>query len=189
MRQSDISLHLLNKAIEKAREIIEEKSPNLPNKDEVARQIGVGAVVFFDLYNSRIKDIDFYWDRALNFDGETGPYVMYSHARCCSVLRKAGDCDAAPDYSALSDVDSQNVVRLLEQFPEILKAALNKSEPSMITRYSVDLAQAYNKFYYENKVMVDDLGQRAARIQLTQAVKQTIKKALELIGIEAPERM
>ncbi|MBQ3574963.1 MAG: arginine--tRNA ligase, partial [Clostridia bacterium] len=133
---------LLNTAIQKARAILDEKSPDLENKDEVARQIGVGAVVFFDLYNNRIKDIDFYWDRALNFDGETGPYVMYSHARCCSVLRKAGECDAAPDFAALSDPEAQDVVRVLEQFPEVLKNALNKSEPSMITRYSVDLAQA-----------------------------------------------
>ena len=180
---------LLNTAIQKARAIIDEKSPDLENKDVVARQVGVGAVVFFALYNNRIKDIDFYWDRALNFDGETGPYVMYTHARCCSVLRKAGECDAAPDFSALSDPESQDVVRLLEQFPEILKAALNKSEPSMVTRYSVDLAQAYNKFYYEHKVMVDDLGVRAARLMLTRAARQTIAKALELIGLEAPERM
>ena len=180
---------LLNTAIQKARAIIDEKSPDLENKDAVARQVGVGAVVFFALYNNRIKDIDFYWDRALNFDGETGPYVMYTHARCCSVLRKAGECDAAPDFSALSDPEAQDVVRLLEQFPEILKAALNKSEPSMVTRYSVDLAQAYNKFYYEHKVMVDDLGVRAARLMLTRAARQTIAKALELIGLEAPERM
>ena len=180
---------LLDTSIEKARAIIDEKSPDLENKDEVARQVGVGAVVFFALYNNRIKDIDFYWDRALNFDGETGPYVMYTHARACSVLRKAGDCDAAPDYAALSDPEAQDVVRMLEQFPEVLKAALNKSEPSMITRYSVDLAQSFNKFYYEHKVMVDDLGARSARIHLTRAVKQTIAKALDLIGLEAPERM
>ncbi|MDD5897818.1 MAG: arginine--tRNA ligase, partial [Clostridia bacterium] len=110
---------LLNQSIEKARAIIDEKSPDLENKDEVSRQIGVGAVIFFVLYNNRIKDIDFWWDRALNFDGETGPYVMYTHARACSVLRKAGDCDAAPDYSALSDPEAQDVVRMLEQFPEV----------------------------------------------------------------------
>jgi len=180
---------LLNTSIQKARAIIDEKSPDLENKEEVARQIGVGAVVFFALYNNRIKDIDFYWDRALNFDGETGPYVMYTHARCCSVLRKAGQCDAAPRFDALSDPEAQDVIRMLEQFPEILKAAINRSEPSMVTRYSVDLAQAYNKFYYEHKVMVDDLSERAARLMLTRAVKQTIAKALDLIGLEAPERM
>ena len=180
---------VLKTAIDKARVIIDEKSPDLENKDEIARQIGVGACVFFDLYNNRIKDIDFDWDRALNFEGETGPYVMYTHARASSVLRKAGACDAAPDYSALADPEAQDVVRLLEQFPETLKLALDRSEPSMITRYSVDLAQAYNKFYYERRILDDDMGARAARLALTKAARQTIRVALSLIGLEAPERM
>lgn len=181
---------LLTQAIEKARAIIDEKSPDLDNKDEVARQVGIGAVVFFDLYNNRIKDIDFSWDRALNFDGETGPYVQYTHARACSVLRKAGEVDTtAPDYAALSDPFSQDVVRLIEQFPDILKSAVNRSEPSMVTRFCVDLAQAFNKFYYENKVMVDEPGVRAARLMLTDAVRQTLKQGLYLIGVEAPTRM
>ena len=180
---------LLNTSIQKARAIIEEKSPDLENKDEVAKQIGVGAVVFFALYNNRIKDIDFWWDRALNFDGETGPYVMYTHTRACSVMRKAGECDAEPDYSALADPEAQDVVRLLGQFPEVAKAALVRSEPSMITRYSVDLAQAYNKFYYERKVMVDEPGVRAARIQLTRATRDLLRLSLNLIGITAPTRM
>ncbi len=180
---------LLHEAIGKARAIIEEKSPELENKDEVARQIGIGAVVFFDLYNNRIKDIDFTWERALNFDGETGPYVMYTHARACSVLRKAGSEAAAPDFGALTDPCSQDVVRLIEQFPDILKSAVNRSEPSMVTRFAVDLAQAFNKFYYENKVMVDEAGTRAARLMLTDATRQVLKQALYLIGIEAPERM
>ena len=181
---------LLTQAVEKARAIIDEKSPDLENKDEVARQVGIGAVVFFDLYNNRIKDIDFTWDRALNFDGETGPYVQYTHARACSVLRKAEGIDvSAPDFAALSDTFSQDVVRLIEQFPDILKSAVNRSEPSMVTRFSVDLAQAFNKFYYENKVMVDEPGTRAARLLLTRAVRQVLKQALYLIGVEAPERM
>ncbi|MBR7188250.1 MAG: arginine--tRNA ligase [Clostridia bacterium] len=181
---------LLNTAIEKARAIIEEKSPDLENKDEVARQVGVGAVVFFDLYNNRIKDIDFQWDRALNFEGETGPYVQYTHARACSVLRKAEGLETAqPDFSALSDPFAQDVVRMIEQFPDVLKAAVNRSEPSMVTRFSVDLAQAFNKFYYENKVMVDEPGVRTARLMLTDCTRQVLKQALYLIGIEAPERM
>ncbi len=181
---------LLHEAIGKARAIIEEKSPDLEDKDEVARQVGLGAVVFFDLYNNRIKDIDFTWERALNFDGETGPYVQYTHARACSVLRKAEGVDrSGPDFAALSDPFSQDVVRLIEQFPDILKSAVNRSEPSMVTRFSVDLAQAFNKFYYENKVMVDEPGTRAARLLLTDAVRQVLKQALYLIGVEAPERM
>ena len=181
---------LLNQAVEKARAIIDEKSPDLENRDEVARQVGIGAVVFFDLYNNRIKDIDFSWERALNFEGETGPYVQYTHARACSVLRKAaGIGTAQPDFSALSDPFAQDVVRVIEQFPDIVRAAVNRSEPSMVTRFAVDLAQAFNKFYYENKVMVDDPGVRAVRLMLTDAVRQLLRQALYLIGIEAPERM
>ena len=180
---------LLNTAIEKARAIIDEKSPDLENKDEVSRQIGVGAVIFFVLYNNRIKDIDFWWDRALNFDGETGPYVMYTHARSCSVLRKAGKVDAEPDYNGLADPYAQDVVRLIEQFPSVVKAAMERNEPSMITRFSVDLAQAFNKFYYECKILDDDMGVRAARVRLTDATRSVIKQALQLISIEAPEKM
>jgi arginyl-tRNA synthetase len=106
------------------------------------------------------------------------------------VLHKAEGTDtSSPDFSALSDAYSQDVVRLIEQFPDILKSAVNRSEPSMVTRFSVDLAQAFNKFYYENKVMVDEPGTRAARLLLTDAVRQTLKQALYLIGVEAPERM
>ncbi len=180
---------LLNKAVEKARAIIEEKSPDLENKDEVSRQVGVGAVVFFDLYNNRIKDIDFTWDRALNFDGETGPYVQYTHARACSVLRKAGECAAQPDYEALSGVEAQDVVRLLEQFPALVKEAVERNEPSMVTRFSVNLSQVFNKFYYECRILDEDLSARKARLMLTDAVRSVIKTALYLIGIEAPERM
>ena len=183
---------LLHQAIQKARDIIEEKSPALENKEEIARQIGVGAVVFFVLYNNRIKDIDFWWDRALNFEGETGPYVMYTHARACSVLRKP-EAQAAegakPDFAALADPEAQEVVRLIEQFPLILKSALERSEPSMITRFSADLAQAFNKFYYERRILDEDMGARAARLMLTRVSKNVIRVALSLIGLAAPERM
>ena len=146
-------------------------------------------MVFFALYNSRIKDIDFWWDRALNFDGETGPYVMYTHARCMSVLRKCGDVDAVPDYSALDDPEAQAVVRLIDDFPGVVHLAVERNEPSLVTRFSVELAKAYNKFYYEHRILDDDLSARAARVELTRAASQTIKTALGLIGIEAPDRM
>ena len=182
---------LLNKAIEKAREIIEEKSPNLPNKDEVARQVGVGAVVYFDLHNERIKDIDFRWERALSFEGETGPYVQYTHARCCSVLRKAqAYADVEPNYGVLCDDEALDVLMLLSRFPEVVRKAMDQNEPSLITRHTTSLAQAYNKYYFEHRIMEEnDPAGSAARVNLTDAVRDVIKTGLYLIGVEAPERM
>lgn len=179
---------LLNRSIDKARAIIDEKSPQLENKDEVARKVGIGAVVFFALSAGRIKDIDFWWDRALNFDGETGPYVQYTYARCCSVLGKA-NVDAQPDYAGLSDAEAQDVVRLLEQFPALVKEAAQRNEPSIITRFTVDLAQAYNKFYYEHRILDCEPAVSAARVALTKAVRDVIGTGLRLIGVEPTEKM
>ncbi len=180
---------LLQKAQEKALEIIREKSPNLPEKEEVARQVGVGAVVYATLQNNRIKDIDFHWDRALNFDGETGPYVQYTYARCGSVLRKAGELAAAPDYGALLDDEAQAVLRLLARFPEDVRAACRTNEPFMVTRAVTEIAKAYNKYYYEHRILEGEESAQAARVQLTDAVRHVIKTGLYLIGMEAPERM
>ena len=180
---------LLNRAVEKAREIIEEKSPNLPDKDKVARQVGIGAVVFFDLFNNRIKDIDFRWDRALNFDGETGPYAQYTHARCCSLLAKAGELDAEADYAALENPAAQEVVRTLERFPEVVSEACHRNEPSLVTRYTVELASNFNRFYYENRILTEDAAQSKARANLTAATASCLRTALSLIGVEAPEKM
>ena len=180
---------LLQRAQEKALAIINEKNPNLENKEEVARQVGVGAVVYSDLSASRIKDIDFWWDRALNFDGDTGPYVQYTFARCCSVLRKAGEVADAPDYSALQDDEAQQILRLLARFPEDVRAACRTNEPFMVTRAVTELAKAYNKFYYEHRILDGEAGSIAARVQLTDAVRQVIRTGLYLIGMEAPERM
>lgn len=180
---------LLARAQEKARAIIEEKSPHLENKDEVARQVGVGAVVYSTLQNNRIKDIDFWWDRALNFEGETGPYVQYTYARCCSVLRKAPDGLPEPDYSALTDDESQALLRLLSRFPEAVSEACLRNEPSIVTRTTTEIAKAYNKFYYEHRILDDEPAFSSARLLLTRASAQVIKTGLYLIGLSAPERM
>ena len=180
---------LLTRAQERALDIIKEKSPGLENKEEVARQVGVGAVVYATLQNNRIKDIDFWWDRALNFDGETGPYVQYTFARCCSVLRKAPEITANPDYAALTDDEAQALLRLLSRFPEAVSEACLRNEPSIVTRATTEIAKAYNKYYYEHRILDDDPASTAARLQLTDACRQTIKTGLYLIGLDAPERM
>ena len=181
---------VLNKSVEKALQIITEKSPDLENKEEVAEQVGIGAVLFSVLYNSRIKDIVFSYDRVLNFDGETGPYVQYTHARCNSVLKKAGEYDGGEvDYSGISDEESSEVVKLIASFPEAVKAAAEKYEPCFVARHLVSLAQSYNRFYLANRIANAEPKIRNARVLLTTAVKNVLESGLALLGIAAPEKM
>lgn len=181
---------VLNQAIDRTRQIIEEKNPDAENIDEVAKAVGVGAVVFQELSNSRIKDYTFSWDRTLSFEGETGPYVQYTHARCCAVLRKAGQPVSADiNYEALSDQDAADVLSVLETFNKSIMTAMKKNEPHIVTRFVLDLAQAFNKFYHNNPILVEDDDLRAARLALVEATRQTIENALKILGMKAPQKM
>jgi len=189
---------VLRQAIAKTKSIMEERNPGLPNKDEVARQVGVGAIVFNDLSGNRIKDISFSWEDALSFEGETGPYVQYAHARASSVLQKAaakfGAAAEAPaaanrSYAALTDDASFRLIKEIASFGERVEWAMEKLEPSIVSRYLIDLAQAFNRFYHENPILVDDASAREARLALVGGAKQTLRNGLALIGLEAPESM
>ena len=144
-------------------------------------------------YNNIIKDIQFSWERVLNFDGETGPYVQYTHARACSVLRKANvavnHSFSDIDYTVLTDDASVNVIKELADFNSVIEEAANKYEPSYIARYAVDLAQAFNKFYHDNAILVEDEKVKEARLAIVLSVKYVLSNALYLLGIKSPEQM
>lgn len=181
---------VLDKAVEKARNIIEEKNPNIKNKNEIAESVGVGAVVFSALWNNRIKDIVFSFDKVLNFDGETAPYVQYTYARCASALRKGGeiDYDNADLNSVITD-EGYEVIKSVLTFGDSIRLSAKLREPCYVTRHIVDLASKFNKFYIGHRIVVDDAKVRNARLILTKAVANTIRTGLSLLGIDAPEEM
>ena len=171
---------LLNEAIERAKEIIEQKNPELENKEEVAKKVGIGAIIFNDLSNSRVKDEVFDWNNILNFQGETGPYIQYTYVRTKSVLKKAGiKIDNIPfdmvNFDSLEDTYSQNIIKLLYDFHNILVQVTEKNEPSILSRYLIELAKAYSVFYNENRIMVEDVNIKNSRIYLTFAVGKVLK--------------
>ena len=180
---------LLHQSVEETRKIIAEKNPDLPDKETVARQVGIGAVIFNDLYNSRVKDVVFSWERMLNFEGETGPYVQYTNARANSILRKAGETAQPVDYRLLSDAASFDVCKALAAFPEKVHEAAEKYEPSVVSRSLMDIAQKFNKFYHDNPILNQSDEIKYARLAVVRAVTVVWTRGLGLLGIEAPEQM
>ena len=185
---------LLNESIDRAKEIIEQKNPQLENKEEVAKKVGIGAIIFNDLSNSRVKDEIFDWNTILNFQGETGPYIQYTYVRTKSVLEKAGvDVNNISfdmvNLDNLEDLYSQNIIKLLYNFHNVLVQVTEKSEPSILSRYLIDLAKAYSVFYNENRIMVDDISLKNSRIYLTFAVGKVLKIGANLLGMDMPEKM
>ena len=182
---------LLSESIARAKEIIEEKNPELEDKDEVAKKVGVGAVIFNDLSNSRIKDEIFDWNQVLNFQGETGPYVQYTYVRTKSVLEKAGYMPTIEEvkFDELLDESSKNIIKLIYNFENTLIQVTEKEEPSILSRYLIDLAKAFSNFYNDNKILVEDKDVQNARVYLTYAVGKVLKAGAKLLGIEMPNKM
>ena len=181
---------LLEEAISRAKEIIEQKNPSLPNKDEISKKVGIGAVIFNDLANSRVKDEIFDWNQILNFQGETGPYIQYTYVRTQSVLEKTGNVEIdTVKAELLQDIYSQNIIKLLYNFTDILEQVTEKNEPSILSRYLIELSKAYSAFYNENKIMVEDVDLKNSRIYLTYAVGKLLKTGANLLGIEMPDKM
>lgn len=182
---------ILLEAVSKIKEIIEEKNPDLEDKEETAKKIGVGAVLFNDLYNQRIKDVSFKWEKLLNFDGETGPYVQYTYARCASIIRKLDSfsIDGEIDYNVLDDPDALSLLKEISKFSKIVADAAEKYEPSVVARFAVNVSQTFNKFYNTNRINVEEENVKHARAIVVYITKETIKEAMGLLGIECPERM
>ena len=187
---------VLNKAVDKTRDIISEKNTDGIDIDEIAKEVGIGAVIFQELSNNRIKDYVFSWDKILNFDGETGPYVQYTHARAYSVLRNASQeelakikgCDIS-DFSYVTSESAYELTKLIYRVPEVIREAAAKYEPSILTRHLIDIAQGFNRFYHDEHILVDNEEEKVAKLALVYASKVTIANCLAILGIKAPDKM
>ncbi|MDR2267657.1 MAG: arginine--tRNA ligase [Christensenellaceae bacterium] len=189
-------MDVLSKAVEKSAEIMTVKNPALKDKMEIAEKIGVGAITFFALNNNRIKDIVFSYDKALSFDGETGPYIQYTNVRALSILRNLGVSDdyfsipfTDDELAGLDNKESAILLSLLEKMPDILTQVIEKFEPSILSRYIIDVAKAFNRFYLENRIMNAETNYRRARATLTYATHIILEEGLRLLGIDAPTEM
>ena len=179
---------VLREAEELALKQIEAKNPNLPNKEQVAKQVGVGAVIFHDLKNDRTNNFDFNLEEVVQFEGETGPYVQYTRARAMSILRKAGVSVDLSQALELEDDYAWEVLKQIENYPNIVKYAESKFEPSVISKYVISLAQAFNKYYANSRILQEDEGLNA-RLALVEATAVILKQGLAILGVESPDEM
>lgn len=189
---------LLNESIDRAKKIIEEKNPDLSNKEEVSKKVGIGAIIFNDLANNRVKDEVFDWDTILNFQGETGPYIQYTYVRTKSIIEKSGftfeDIRNSKEFDNIStenlrDKESQDILKLMYNFEDVLIQVTDKNEPSVLSRYLINVAKTYSGFYNNNKVIVEDEKVKKARIFLTYMVNKILEIGGNLLGIQMPEKM
>ena len=178
----------LQEAISRAKAQIEEKNPELENKEEVAHAVGVGAVKFYDLKTDRRNGYDFDLEAMVSFEGETGPYVQYAYARIQSILRKANFTPSADATYSLSDPESWEIIKLLQDFARVVKRAAENYDPSLIAKYAINLAQAFNKYYAHTRIL-DESPERDSRLALSYSTAVVLKEALRLLGVEAPEKM
>lgn len=175
-------------AVNRAQAQIEAKNPNLPNKEAVAHAVGVGAIKFYDLKTDRMNGYDFDLDAMVSFEGETGPYVQYAHARIQSILRKANFTPSADATYSLNDVESWEIIKLIQDFPRIINRASDNFEPSIVAKFAISLAQAFNKYYAHTRIL-DESPERDSRLALCYATATVLKEALRLLGVEAPDEM
>ena len=182
---------LLNESIQRVKDIINEKEPEMKDKDKIAKTIGIGAVIFNNLANTIIKDQVFDWNTVLNFQGETGPYIQYTYVRTKSVIEKAGGVPNIDKIKVekLLDESSVKVLKLIYNFEDVLIQVTDKNEPSLLARFAIDLAKSYSNFYNENKIITDDIDVQNARVFLTYAVGKVLKISAKLLGIDMPDRM
>ena len=182
---------LITETIEKAKEIITTKNPELENKDEVSKKVGIAAIIFNTLSTTNNKDQIFDWNTALNFQGETGPYIQYTYVRTKGVLEKVGKIPTISevDFSVLTDDSSIKVLKSLYAFKETLEMTVEKNEPAILARYLIEVSQNYSNFYNDNKVLVEDEKVKNSRAYLTYAVGTVLKTGASLLGIQMPDKM
>lgn len=175
-------------AVSRAKAQIDAKNPNLANKEAVAHAVGVGAIKFYDLKTDRMNGYDFDLEAMVSFEGETGPYVQYAHARIQSILRKADFVAKADATYSLNDVESWEIIKLIQSFPQVINRASDNFEPSIVAKFAINLAQAFNKYYAHTRIL-DESPERDSRLALSYATATVLKEALRLLGVEAPDEM